>query len=90
MKHKYVAHHATRLIRDGDSAAALALYRRHGAPAHAQNFNIYKRIAVDLFAAPSASDKGGKAYQTWAGLRDVLYDLTEAMARWNSRLAIKA
>lgn len=81
MKHKYVALHATQLIRDGDAAAALALYRRNGAPASKQNFNIYKRIAVDLFSSPSSADAAGRAYQTWAGLRDVLHELTEAMAR---------
>ncbi len=32
LKHKYVAHHATQLIRDGDARSALQLYRRHGAP----------------------------------------------------------
>ncbi len=81
LKHKYVAHHATQLIRDGDPVSALKLYRKHGAPAMLQNFNIYKRMAVDLFSMASEDDVGGKAYTTWSGLRDVLYDLTQSMAR---------
>ena len=80
LQHKYVAHHATQLIRDGQPLEALQLYKRHGAPAQQQNFNIYKRIAVDLFAAPSANDAEGRMYYTWAALRDVLFELSENMS----------
>ena len=47
--HKYLATHATGLIKDGQATQALQLYRKYGCPTFPQNFNIYKRIAVDLF-----------------------------------------
>ena len=68
------------MIREGRPLDALALYKRHGAPAAEQNFNIYKRVAVDLFGLPAAGDAEGRMYHTWAGLRDVLFELTENMA----------
>ena len=46
-----------------------------------QNFNIYKRIAVDLFRLPSSDDTSGRMYSTWASLRDVLHDLVENMEK---------
>jgi hypothetical protein len=51
------------------------LYKKYGAPDFNQNYNIYKRIAVDLFATSTTEDKNGKCYQLWAGLRDMLLDL---------------
>jgi intraflagellar transport protein 172 len=81
LKHKYVALQATRMIQERDARGALDLYKRHGTPAKEQNFNIYKRVAVDLFALPAREDEKGKLYSVWANLRDMLLDLTEAMAR---------
>lgn len=77
--HKYIAINATHLIREEKPVEALQLYKRYGAPAFPQNFNIYKRIAVDLFSLPSNED-AGRNYYTWAALRDMLYDLTENMS----------
>jgi len=80
LKHKYVALQATRLIQENDPREALALYRKHGSPAKEQNFNIYKRMAVDLFSLSAREDEKGGLYSTWAALRDMMLDLTEAMA----------
>ncbi len=77
LKHKYVAHYAAELIQQGRATDALQLYRRHTAPPMPQNFNIYKRMAVDLFNSPSSADTAGRMYPIWSGLRDVLFDLTE-------------
>ena len=71
--HKYVATCATQAIRDGKVTEALQLYNKYGAPPNPQNFNIYKRIAVDLFALPYDEDHlGGGNYFVWAGLRELL------------------
>ena len=51
------------------------LYKKYGAIDFTQNYNIYKRIAVDLFATSTTEDRDGKAYQLWAALRDMLHDL---------------
>ena len=52
---------------------ALQLYNKYGAPPNPQNFNIYKRIAVDLFALPYDEEHlGGGNYFVWAGLRELL------------------
>jgi hypothetical protein len=51
------------------------LYKKYGAPDFPQNYNIYKRIAVDIFATSTLEDKNGRCYQLWAGLRDMLLDL---------------
>ena len=79
--HKYLATRATELIKDGQPAKALQLYRKYGSPAFSQNFNIYKRIAVDLFATSCKEDVKGKMYYTWSSLRDVLFELTEDLVK---------
>lgn len=80
LQHKYIALYATQLIRDGSPIDALGLYKKFSAPPYERNFNIYKRIAIDLFALPSQGDVDGRMFHTWAGLRDILLDLTESMA----------
>ena len=82
--HKYVAIRATQQIKDGRPMDALQLYRKYGCPAFTQNFNIYKRIAVDLFGTKTTEDTNGKMYYVWSGLRDMLFDLTENMAKDSS------
>lgn len=81
MLHKYVAICATDAIRGSRPLEALDLYKKHGAPPYPQNFNIYKRIAVDLFALAFDEDSPyGSNYYTWSALRDVMLDITENMA----------
>ena len=67
--HKYLAMQATHLIKEQQPAAALQLYREHGAPNYRANYNIYKRIGVDLFGSRSLDTE--EAYTTWAALRDL-------------------
>lgn len=69
--HKYVALNATQLLKDGYTLEALALYVNHGAPAMSQNFNIYTRIALDIFEMSGISDN----YNVWAQLRRALFEL---------------
>jgi len=76
--HKYVAMHATQLIREGNPQTALQLYTKHGAPPYQANFNIYKRIGVDLFSAKQLDT--AEAYNTWAELRDLYLGLLESLA----------
>ncbi|XP_050807060.1 intraflagellar transport protein 172 homolog isoform X1 [Gopherus flavomarginatus] len=71
--HKYVALYATHLIREGSYDKALSLYVQHGAPANLQNFNIYKRLFVEMVNAPGMNS--AEAYPSWADLRDVLFNL---------------
>ena len=42
MLNKYTAMNAARLVTEGRSQDALALFVQHGAPPNAANFNIYK------------------------------------------------
>lgn len=75
MLHKYVALNATQLLKDGYTLEALALYVTHGTPAMTQNFNIYTRIALDLFEMPGIADN----YNIWAQLRKILFELVRLL-----------
>lgn len=77
--HKYVALYATHLIKDGYTLKALGLYSQMEAPAFAQNYNIYRRIAMDIIAMPGLSEEDG--FTTWARLRNMLFQLTEAVSK---------
>ncbi|KAF7235879.1 hypothetical protein EYD10_17309 [Varanus komodoensis] len=76
---KYVALYATHLIRAGNWDRALGLYVQHGAPANAQNFNIYKRLFVEVVNVADLDHAG--AYRSWADLRDVFFGLCENLAK---------
>ena len=79
--HKYVALYATQLIKEGQPEAALDLYRQYGAPPFPANFNIYKRIGLDLYASRSLADEdGADSYQLWAALRDMYFGLCETLS----------
>ncbi|XP_071746269.1 intraflagellar transport protein 172 homolog [Lepeophtheirus salmonis] len=69
--HKYIALYATQLIRSQQSVNALHLYKKFGTPANPQNFNIYKKISMDIFSLKKCD------FDTWSMLRDVLYDLSD-------------
>nr|XP_057921402.1 intraflagellar transport protein 172 homolog [Doryrhamphus excisus] len=75
--HKYVALYATHLIKEGDPVKALQLYVQHGAPPNPQNFNIYKRLFLDMIHLPEAPE----SYRTWADLRNVLLQLCESLSK---------
>uniref|UniRef100_A0A665WKK4 Intraflagellar transport 172 n=1 Tax=Echeneis naucrates TaxID=173247 RepID=A0A665WKK4_ECHNA len=69
--HKYVALYATHLIKEQDALKALQLYIQHGAPPNLQNFNIYKRLFLDLINLPDTD--GPDSYHMWADLRNFLF-----------------
>ncbi|XP_062507829.1 intraflagellar transport protein 172 homolog isoform X2 [Corticium candelabrum] len=71
---KYVAMYATHCIKSEKPIEALQLFSKYGAPPSPQNFNIYKRLALDLFCLTSAP------YKVWADFRDMLLNLTESVA----------
>ncbi|CAG0880914.1 unnamed protein product [Cyprideis torosa] len=73
--HKYLAQYTTNLIRENRTVEALKMYNKYGAPAFTQNFNIYKKITVDLFNMRDLHN--AEAYSTWCLLRDMLYDVRE-------------
>lgn len=77
--HKYVALYATHLIKEGQTEKVLNLYVQHGAPANSQNFNIYKRMFLDLLNIVGTNR--ADAYRMWADLRDVFFNLCENMIK---------
>ena len=80
--HKYVAINATQLIKDGNPGGALELYKKHGTPNFKANYNIYKRIGVDLFSTKNLSS--GESYSVWSSLRDLYLNIVEAVAESNT------
>uniref|UniRef100_A0A8C2G6B9 Intraflagellar transport protein 172 homolog n=1 Tax=Cyprinus carpio TaxID=7962 RepID=A0A8C2G6B9_CYPCA len=77
--HKYIALYATHLIKEGEAEKVLNLYAQHGVPAYSQNFNIYKRMFLELV---SLRDRDcAEAYQIWADLRDILLLLCENLTK---------
>lgn len=77
--HKYIALYATHLIKEGEAEKVLNLYTQHGVPAYSQNFNIYKRMFLELV---SLRDRDcAEAYRMWADLRDVLLLLCENLTK---------
>ncbi|XP_046877770.1 LOW QUALITY PROTEIN: intraflagellar transport protein 172 homolog [Hypomesus transpacificus] len=77
--HKYVALFATHLIKEGEAEKVLHLYSQHGAPANPQNFNIYKRMFLDLLGLPGR--EGPEFFRLWADLRDVLLLLCDNLSK---------
>ncbi|KAK7878726.1 hypothetical protein WMY93_030965 [Mugilogobius chulae] len=77
--HKYVALYATQLIKEEEPVRALQLYVKHGAPPNVQNFNIYRRLFVDVVNLPDTDS--AEAYRVWADLRDFLLQLCENIAK---------
>ncbi|BFY99323.1 hypothetical protein BsWGS_02362 [Bradybaena similaris] len=80
--HKYLALYATHLIKNNNSLAALQLYAKYGTIANPQNFNIYKRIFMDILVRRDMSKP--EAYRSWADLRDMMYDLCENLGKSSS------
>ncbi|KAM9354646.1 intraflagellar transport protein 172 homolog isoform 1-T1 [Pholidichthys leucotaenia] len=77
--HKYVALYATHLIKEEDAVKALQLYIQHGVPPNPQNFNIYKRLLLDLVNLPDTD--GPESYRMWADLRNFLQQLCDNMSK---------
>ena len=85
--HKYVAMYATQMIKDGQPENALDLYKQYGTPSYAANFNIYKRIGVDLFSSQNMGS--GNNYQIWGSLRDMYFGLIENISSGGSGQALE-
>ncbi|KAM9339048.1 intraflagellar transport protein 172 homolog [Symphorus nematophorus] len=77
--HKYVALYATHLIKEEEALKALQLYIQHGAPPNPQNFNIYKRLFLDVINLPDTD--GPESYRMWADLRSFLQQLCDNVSR---------
>ncbi|XP_058274743.1 intraflagellar transport protein 172 homolog [Hemibagrus wyckioides] len=77
--HKYCALYATHLIKEGEAEKVLDLYVQHGMPANPENFNIYKRMFLELVNLKDRND--AKAFRMWANLRDVLHSLCENLKK---------
>ena len=75
---KYVALYAADLIKSNDPISALKLYTVHGAPAVPQNFNLYRRLCMEVF---NLTDDAVTGYFVYANLRDVLLNLVSCLAR---------
>ena len=76
---KYVALYAADLIKSNDPISALKLYMVHGAPAVAQNFNIYRRLCMEVF---NLTDEALTTYFVYANLRDVLLNLVSYLTSY--------
>ena len=68
-----MALYAASLIKENRIQHALDLYVKYGAPAMAQNYNIYKRICTSVLAMSNTNK--AESYRMWADLRDMLFDL---------------
>ncbi|XP_076872854.1 intraflagellar transport protein 172 homolog [Brachyhypopomus gauderio] len=77
--HKYVALYATHLIKESQAEKVLNLYTQHGLPANPQNFNIYKRMFLELMTLRDRDV--AEAYRMWADLRDALHLLCENLTK---------
>lgn len=77
--HKYIALYATQLIKEEEPVRALQLYVNHGAPPNVQNFNIYRRVFVDVVNLPDTDS--AEVYRLWADLRDFLLQLCENISK---------
>nr|CAD7197554.1 unnamed protein product [Timema douglasi] len=77
--HKYVALRSTQLIQEGFTLEALSLYSKYEAPLFPQNFNIYKRLAIDMFGMKGLSSPD--SYTSWTQLRAMLLHLASTVVR---------
>ncbi|XP_003971457.2 intraflagellar transport protein 172 homolog [Takifugu rubripes] len=76
--HKYVALYASHLIKEEEPLKALQLYVQHGAPPNPQNFNIYKRLFLDVINLPNTD--APEFFRMWADLRNFLLKLSENLS----------
>ena len=80
--HKYVAMNATQLIKEGNPTGAMELYKKYGTPNFRANYNIYKRIGVDLFSTKKIDKED--SYNVFSSLRDMYLNIVESMAEASS------
>jgi intraflagellar transport protein 172 len=63
------------LLQKSKPDTALELYKKYGAPAIPQNYNIYQKIALETLRLDSL--ESNSKYKQWSNLRDVLHNLTQ-------------
>ncbi len=73
---KYVALYAAHLIKSNASLSALQLFTKYGASTNPQNFNIYKRLCLEVY---SQHMEGIASYSMYASLRNMLYKLVSGV-----------
>ena len=78
---KYVALYAAHLIKSNASLSALQLFNKYGAPPNPQNFNIYKRLCVEVYGQKV---EGVTSYSMYANLRNMLYTLVSLLVFYRS------
>lgn len=71
------------LPQNGQALGALALYKQYGAAPFSQNFNIYRRLALDMMSMHDLSSP--QAYRNWADLRDMLLSLVDNLRQHEDR-----
>ncbi len=69
---KYVALYAAHLIKSNASLSAVQLFTKYGASPNPANFNIYKRLCLEVY---SQHVEGVTSYSMYASLRNILYTL---------------
>ena len=69
---KYVALYAAHLIKSNASLSALQLFNKYGTSPNPQNYNIYKRLCMEVYGQQL---DGVTGYNTYANLRNMLYAL---------------
>jgi len=74
---KYAANFAAQLCQQQQPLDALNVFVKYGAPAKEVNYNVYRKIANDMFALKTDM----VAYKDWASLRDILMALTQDQQR---------
>lgn len=67
------------LLQKGKSDVALEFYKKYGAPAIPQNYNIYQKLALDTLRLDSLESTSN--YKQWSNLRDVLYSLSQNISK---------
>ncbi|XP_063612068.1 intraflagellar transport protein 172 homolog [Penaeus indicus] len=86
--HKYLAKYATSMIKNGQALGALALYKQYGAAPFSQNFNIYRRLALDMMSMHELCSP--QAYRNWADLRDMLLSLVDNLRQHEDTDGVQA
>eukprot|EP00055_Hartaetosiga_balthica_P012104 m.57788 g.57788 ORF g.57788 m.57788 type:complete len:1739 (-) comp7836_c0_seq1:151-5367(-) len=65
---KYSALFAAQLLSNGDSVHAVQVFKRFGAPSTPNNFNLYRKLCMDLLYDETSSS----SYDSVSALRDIL------------------
>ncbi|XP_019854622.1 PREDICTED: intraflagellar transport protein 172 homolog [Amphimedon queenslandica] len=65
-------------IKSNASLSALKLFTTYGAPPLPQNFNIYKRLCMEVFGE---NLEGGTAYSIYSSLRNMLFSIVDELSR---------